>query len=105
MTEEEAKTKWCPMVRFNAEPGFPAFNRNGTSMEYSPDFCCIGSACMMWESWEYEDGNVMIRKGEGDCGLKHKPDSIGWRNYDTSADEPALAQLGVDTGLIPKQAK
>jgi hypothetical protein len=44
MTEDEAKTKWCPQVRF-VEVGGETFNnlpegKNGT--------CCIASACMAW---------------------------------------------------------
>jgi len=46
MTEEEAKTKWCPMRRLteighvritNVDPGIHTLN-------------CIGSACMMWRT-------------------------------------------------------
>ena len=58
MTEEEAKTKWCPFVRamnLQPEPGQnPAVNR--------PDgnFNCIGSACMAW-------------RRPGHCGLAGHP--------------------------------
>ena len=58
MTEEEAKTKWCPMTRFffaqmsgrltgsgvlpGEAPMFAAVNTD------RPDGACIGSGCMMW---------------------------------------------------------
>jgi hypothetical protein len=40
LTEQEAKTRWCPMARV-ALAGGDRTNRNGTR-------CCIGSACMAW---------------------------------------------------------
>lgn len=53
MTEEEAKTKWCPFVK----PDYRGPDR----------MLCIGSACMAWR-W----GDVIcIRK-------KPKPDDTRW---------------------------
>ena len=48
MTEDEAKTKWCPMARsetWGKGSGISSANRmeNGEWFGY-----CIGSACMMW---------------------------------------------------------
>jgi hypothetical protein len=82
MTEEEAKTKWCPMVR-----NMPIDPR---SFAASPDplACCIGSACMMWrgqhapvgrplEPWERaaeaEQASEMLKSGHGYCGLGGRP--------------------------------
>lgn len=52
MTEDEAKTKWCPMVngphnvnttlRRGCDDGPPELKRN------PPEARCIASACMMW---------------------------------------------------------
>ena len=58
MTEDQAKTKWCPMVRMNgAEARFggaplgPALNC--TSYNRNPkEANCIASGCMMWRSTE-----------------------------------------------------
>ena len=59
MLEREAKTKWCPQ-----NLGQDSANENGL---------CIGSQCMMWESWEWKNSDNEIRlKGQGDCGLKTK---------------------------------
>lgn len=55
MTEEQAKTKWCPMVRLidGQPPGAASTNREykefGTEHEESNR--CIGAACMMWR-WD-----------------------------------------------------
>ncbi len=49
MTEEKAKTKWCPMVRaantFDAGGSFAyTFNRDDLNTN------CIASDCMMWRA-------------------------------------------------------
>ena len=81
MTQKEAKTKWCPMVRLawalnggSAGYGNTAITANrwgsGDPLEGS---LCIGSACMMWQ-WEiapYPGDNQ--DDGIGFCGLAGKP--------------------------------
>lgn len=67
MTEEEAKTKWCPQVREG---------------DYRPDNIrhanCIGSACMAWQ-WVFEKGREdhnfhrKFQTKDGFCGLVGKP--------------------------------
>lgn len=61
MTEEEAKTKWCPFARI--------------------DICCIGSRCMAWR-WEKAIESVSLMCGvvvtrdsatDGYCGSVGKP--------------------------------
>lgn len=46
MTEDEAKTKWCPMARDTVE-GMGSFNRKGTGKAVETTLC-LGSACMAW---------------------------------------------------------
>jgi len=56
LTEEEAKTKWCPMVRFITSHNFQGSvrtlinNRDGGN-----ESVCIASECMWWK-WDGERG-------------------------------------------------
>ena len=76
MKESEALTKWCPMVRYSSIRG-NGINRwadDGDTQVTPNASMCIGSKCMMWESFErLEEGvtnkHYMKRKGEGTCGL------------------------------------
>lgn len=74
MTEQEAKTKWCPMVRLLSEgqPGQLLSNRPNSA----PGGNCIGSGCMMWRirRWDsYPDGQCPPEPADGYCGLAGKP--------------------------------
>jgi hypothetical protein len=68
MTEQEAKTKWCPMVRYSADAEPSAnlwyFGKQGRDERVN----CIASDCMMWR-WEIMEcltciGKGIIRHGE-----------------------------------------
>ena len=76
MTEEDARTKWCPMARMaasgNPEPGNIAVNRwSQDSHEQDPR--CIASDCAMWR-WRIEPQSEE-EKGvlPGFCGLAGTP--------------------------------
>ena len=75
MTEEEAKTKWCPMVRqpFTLNDQMVAANRSQESQN-SPSNNCIGSACMMWRNYipHVLDPKQKINGTDGYCGLANK---------------------------------
>jgi hypothetical protein len=63
MTETEAKTKWCPMVRTGLTAGM-SVNRHVADARGAMDGVhdetrCIGSECMMWREY----------RGNGWCGL------------------------------------
>jgi len=69
MTEEEAKTKWCPMVRFTgagtATDQEWATNRGG---DYGAQaFKCIGSECMAWRGYYVMKDTEKVHHGY--CGL------------------------------------
>jgi hypothetical protein len=71
MTEDEAKQKWCPQVRFTQWNDQMLSNRG----EFSGATNCLASGCMAWR-WANERGlrsdgaSVPIY---GYCGLAGKP--------------------------------
>ncbi|KKT30205.1 MAG: hypothetical protein UW18_C0021G0004 [Microgenomates group bacterium GW2011_GWF1_44_10] len=82
-TEQEAKDRWCPHVRFqDTEPDSQPANswsihsscsdENKYGTERNPKICrCIASECMMWR-WE---NDLKSKGGEGSkgfCGLAGK---------------------------------
>lgn len=72
MTDEDAKTKWCPFSRVSTNGVVVnRDNPNDGLMTTAEDACrCIASACMMWVSQtEYMNGRYRST-GRGDCGLK-----------------------------------
>jgi hypothetical protein len=88
MTEDEAKTKWCPFARYDSGDGAPS-NRWKQSLPASepdalnPVACrCIGSACMAWR-WQPAGsmdrptrtgpGNASVARTRGYCGLAGSP--------------------------------
>ena len=83
MTEEEAKTKWCPFARVSADVTqngahvaiTPSFNRRTTQDHPSGAMVagslCVGSACMAWrthEVTEHAEGSRFTTT-HGYCGL------------------------------------
>ena len=65
MTEDEAKTKWCPKTKKSGEM---------INMKFIPDIacCCIASQCVWWVWDEYEDvGDKMVPSLPigGHCGV------------------------------------
>ena len=62
MTEEEAKTKWCPFGRMRDAYG--SFNRSTYDEGITK---CLGSKCMMWR-WDKASINERGQFTEGRCG-------------------------------------
>lgn len=92
MTEEQAKTKWCPMKKFEH---FKPLTFTGTPEECdwhfarvkeaqdkrAQDMNCIGSACMMWR-WDAVSHTSYMGtrdKLEGDKLYPVRPDDGDWR--------------------------
>ena len=72
MTEEEAKTKWCPFARLL---GVHHDLRAVTSINRMKDGIpqetyCIGSACMAWRLGRDSNDNPSSKRGF--CGLAGK---------------------------------
>lgn len=80
MTEDEAKSRWCPM---GAKP------MSSNTLGYTTMTSCIGSKCMMWQwdkfnEWQTakwtgqyidEKGNLIVETSgtpTGYCGLARK---------------------------------
>lgn len=83
VTESQAKTKWCPMVRYTVSDvigdATPPRNRwvSSDDKNLNPSAsCCIGRECMMWQWAEafHEDFGVTPDEGSlGFCGLAGHP--------------------------------
>jgi hypothetical protein len=83
MTENEAKTKWCPFARtialMEGKSCGPA-NRITSVAPEPPSLAydkCLGSQCMAWR-WNHgpddpEPNKVRIYIPDGYCGLADKP--------------------------------
>lgn len=66
-TEEEAKTKWCPWVRFEIGPENciwqgVAYTNRGQELNPPDTVNCIGSHCMMWvvETESYDRSRTAV---------------------------------------------
>lgn len=79
MNEEEARTKWCPMVQ--VIPIRESFMQNRDIQETEPaNYCCIASDCMMWREHKQLRGditglgsaNATFETVGGYCGLAGK---------------------------------
>jgi len=71
MTEEEAKTKWCPHIQVTSAQSMNDVeygdNRGGGDENHN----CIASDCMMWRLDEARDENMVLVPCDtgGHCGL------------------------------------
>lgn len=82
MTEQEAKTKWCPAVRFDTgRSGVNRWKQSEPPEEphaLNPVPCrCIASECMAWR-WERiphpnATGGFVWGRVHGYCGLAGQP--------------------------------
>jgi len=73
MTEDEARTKWCPAYRMNANLEGWNSNREGVDHQNGASLC-IASKCMAWRVEQIVtevEGNTTYSSGEagGHCGL------------------------------------
>jgi len=85
MTEDEAKTKWCPFVRIESYERTNSYNRHSDGDASTNVLKCIGSACMAWRwdtstwSLQSDDKGLLMRRSAdmeepyGFCGLAGNP--------------------------------
>lgn len=88
MTEDEARQKWCPFVRFThpftvksddhtkSRKAYDRWNNRNTDIESGSDdnANCIASNCMMWR-WKTgvdHGGTGTVTLDTGYCGLEGK---------------------------------
>lgn len=87
MTEEEAKTKWCPFARTKTlkfstdDGGVASANRDFDGLPIDHLHTCMASACMAWrrQFWSAEDRARMIvdrQKLKGDT----RDAALSWVN-------------------------
>lgn len=77
LTEDEAKTRWCPFARYALNAG--GVNRWKQSLpEDEPHalnpvpWRCIASACMAWRtSWLYDDAPVGMKPSDDPSWVEH----------------------------------
>lgn len=102
MTEEEAKTKWCPFARVGSSTsGLGGFNRFIEPVAAGSDekVRCIGSACMAWR-WDGKDDGVLVReitKTDGEP-IEDAPPGFRWRFGRTNSDRTTPCGLFALTG-------
>lgn len=82
MTEEEAKTKWCPFARVTADDRHvgdnSAWNRiqvddGDAAPHLTEQTRCIGSACMAFRYVERHAGQPPMNERNCFCGLAGSP--------------------------------
>ena len=71
MTEDEAMTKWCPMVRHTAANNEVYQTNRG---EHPDMVNCIASGCMMWQ-WHTGQGNTPWMQKKSQAKVDAKPDN------------------------------
>lgn len=79
VTEEEAKKRWCPMVRHSNGPD-GTWNRYASNPQIPEHYKCIASECMAWRLAEREKIDMYGKtKGQnrGFCGLSGNPTAGG----------------------------
>ena len=72
MTEDEAKTKWCPFVQITAESDDYIPQTNRFEVASKGGTRCIGSACMAFRWVDKQDWET-IKDAKVYCGLAGKP--------------------------------
>ena len=84
LTEEEAKTKWCPFARVGVSENVSSHSANRTPLGGVDGLnnanLCIGSDCMAWRPVVINEMTEVVfagtregKPGAGFCGLAGEP--------------------------------
>ena len=76
MTEEEAKTKWCPMSRQYVMNATADDVGDVEANTFHGETTCVGSQCMAWRTYNHGPKQPECPDGiyqSGFCGLAGKP--------------------------------
>lgn len=74
LTEEMARTKWCPFARAGGNNRF--YNERTDGFQNTPGaYHCIASDCMAWRELHYSHlkGDEVGLEQHGYCGLAGRP--------------------------------
>lgn len=74
MTEDEAKTKWCPFAKRTIWGISAGVNRDGGGDNIIDSCECIGSKCMAWRYIQppHKKGDIFFTTDHVVCLDKHK---------------------------------
>lgn len=75
MTEQEARTKWCPMAR-SSDNGVSINRTDDLTCKPDKDCMCIGSECMTWR-WDEGRFETTLER-PNPCRMED-----GWNKNDT----------------------
>ena len=96
LTEEEARTKWCPFMRYvfnDLGGGANAWEGKDNVTVRSPNTCrCIASACMAWRWYERPDEacrRTELWSREKNCRVNSAyGDDAWWRPIEHVGEKP-----------------
>jgi hypothetical protein len=99
VTEEEAKTKWCPQARAQIErtESAPVGNRDRGSRP-DIDCLCIGSACMWWR-WNDPEGLDKPTRVHPNVLKDHWQ---GWTVTDPTPDAKGYVEISPPPPKLPR---
>lgn len=82
MTEDEAKTKWCPFAKSRVVTYWKdSVTRVNGLWDEDGNIRCLGSACMAWRRsyWSAQDRALMIKDRMNLSGATHT-EATSWVN-------------------------
>jgi hypothetical protein len=97
MTEDEAKTKWCPNVRVNVGTHQTGNRLGAMANGVDSRLACIGSACMAWRSYDIVEDRetecISLAKPRGELNppFSNCPDGFSVTRHDSDGYYDAIS--------------